>query len=270
LTAKAEGLFQWAFTACLFIQGDGEDGLDPVEQLRLLISSAPQSSKLERLNQLYSDVLNQTFKKDNPTRIKRFKWIMGRIIAARQPLSISTLNAMGSDDDLQDIGLTIRPLGSLLTGVGINQHDIPVRPLHTSFRDFLMDFNCSGKFHVDLALGHESLAIACLETMKHGLKFNICNLNTSYMYNKDVDGLATCIQNSIPTHLAYSCQFWADHLLYMPVGDKIVKTVNEFFNTRLLYWLEVLSLTGQVNIASPAMMAIADWSKVSEECYMFE
>jgi hypothetical protein len=177
---------------------------------------------------------------------------------------------MCCEGDLQDIGLIIHPLGSLLSGVRVNQHDVPVRPIHTSFRDFLMDENCSGKFHVDLSLGHKSLAIACLETMKHGLKFNICNLSTSYLHNKDVNGLAICIKNSIPAQLTYSCQFWADHLLNTPGDDAMLGTVNEFFNTRLLYWLEVLSLTGQVNIASPAMMAIADWSEVSEEYYMFE
>jgi len=111
LATKAESLFQWAFTACLFIRGDGEEGLDPMEQLKPLLSSAPQSSKLELLDQLYSDVLNQTFKKEDATRMKRFKWIMARVMAARQPLSIATLNAMGTEDDLPDVGLIIRPLG---------------------------------------------------------------------------------------------------------------------------------------------------------------
>jgi energy-coupling factor transporter ATP-binding protein EcfA2 len=258
LTAKAEGLFQWAFTACLFIQGDGEEGLDPMEQLKPLLSSTPQSSKLERLDQLYSDVLNQTFKKEDATRMKRFKWIMGRVMAARQPLSIATLNAMGTEDDLQDIGLIIRPLGSLLHGV--TQHDVPVHSLHTSFRDFLVDGNRSGKFHVELPLGHQSLAIACLETMKNGLQFNICNLETSYLYNKDMPELAKC---TIPTHLSYSCQFWADHLQNTSTHSKVIQEVNEFMNNRLLYWLEVLSLIGKVAMASPALAAVAEWSQVS-------
>jgi hypothetical protein len=261
LAAKAEGLFQWAFTACLFIQGDGEEGLDPMEQLKPLLLSAPQSSKLERLDQLYSDVLNQTFKKEDATRMKRFKWIMARVMAARQPLSIATLNAMGAEDDLKDVGLIIRPLGSLLHGV--TQHDVPVHSLHTSFRDFLVDESRSGKFHVELPLGHRSLSIACLETMANGLQFNICNLETSYLYNKDVPGLATCIKNTIPTHLSYSCQFWADHLQNTPTHSKVLQAVNGFMNNRLLYWLEVLSLIGEVGTASPALAAVAEWSQVS-------
>lgn len=107
LTDKAEGLFQWAFTACLFIQGDGEYGLVPVEQVELLLSSTPQHNTLGRLNQLYSDVLNQTFKNENPRRMKHFKWIMSRIMATKQPLSIRTLNAMGCEDGLKDIGVII-------------------------------------------------------------------------------------------------------------------------------------------------------------------
>ena len=76
LTDKAEGLFQWAFTASVSsfpIKGDGQPGLVPAEQLQLLLSSEPQHSTLERLNQLYTDVLTQTFKKDIPSQMKRFQ-----------------------------------------------------------------------------------------------------------------------------------------------------------------------------------------------------
>ena len=182
-------------------------------------------------------------------------------MAARQPLSIATLNAMGAEDDLQDVGLIIRPLGSLLHGV--TQHDVPVHSLHTSFRDFLVDERRSGKFHVELALGHQSLATACLETMKNGLQFNICNLETSYLSNKNMPGLATHIKDTIPTYLSYSCQFWADHLQNTSTYSKILQAVNEFINNRLLYWLEVLSLIGEVGTASPALEAMAEWSQVS-------
>ena len=171
---------------------------------------------------------------------------------------------MGCEDGLKDIGVIIRPLGSLLSGVHANQDDVPVCPLHTSFRDFLMDDKYSGRFHLDLTLGHKSLASACLETMKNGLQFNICNLNTSYLRNKDVPGLEVCIKNTIPTHLIYASQFWTEHLRYLPGDYEMLSKVKEFFNIRLLYWLEVLSLTGQVSMASPAMVAMANWCEVSE------
>jgi len=145
----------------------------------------------------------------------------------------------------------------------VTQHDVPVHSLHTSFRDFLVDESRSGKFHVELPLGHQSLAIACLETMKSGLQFNICHLETSYLYNKDVPGLATSIKNTIPTHLSYSCQFWADHLQNISTHSRVLQAVNEFMNNRLLYWLEVLSLIGEVGTASSALAAVTEWSQVS-------
>jgi hypothetical protein len=105
--------------------------------------------------------------------------------------------------------------------------------------------------------------------MKNGLQFNICNLNTSYLHNKDVAGLEVHIKNAIPTHLIYASQFWTEHLQYLPADNEMLTKINEFFNIRLLYWLEVLSLTGQVSMASPAMVAVANWSEVSEsgKCY---
>lgn len=105
------------------------------------------------------------------------------------------------------------------------------------------------------------MALACLETMRHGLQFNICNLESSYLRNKDVPGLD--IKDAIPSPLSYSCQFWTDHLTQITANDKLLNQVNDFMQTRFLYWLEVLTLIKELQIAFPALLAVADWSQVS-------
>jgi hypothetical protein len=133
---KSEGLFQWASTACRFVKGEGKMGLDPSEQLRLLLSSTNQSAKLGALDLLYLDVLNRTFNKDDAGTMTRWHNVIGRMLTAKQPLPISALRELQCDDELgtDAVALIIKPLGSLLSGA--TQESEPVRPLHTSFRDF--------------------------------------------------------------------------------------------------------------------------------------
>jgi len=257
LVEKSEGLFQWASTACRFINGKEKSGWTPSERLHMLLSSAPQSNNLDSL---YSEILNRTFQIDETTPMDRFKKILGTILAAREPLSISALRELCFEYDPDVVELIIRPLGSLLSGV--THQSAPVRPLHTSFRDFLTNKDRSGPFCVNLSLQNRSLTLASLRVMK-GLCFNICQLETSHLRNNDVHDLVSRVERAIPTHLSYSCRFWADHLQATAFEPDILDEVKEFMHKRLLYWLEVLSLIKAVNIASQALSAIREWSRVS-------
>jgi hypothetical protein len=71
------------------------------------------------------------------------------------------------------------------------------------------------------------------------------------------------ISAAIPAHLGYACQFWAHHIQAAPHTDILLREINDFVYNNLLYWLEVLSLIGDVNLASPALLKTAKWSRVS-------
>ena len=252
LTESSEGLFQWAFTACHLIKGVGKARLSPPIQHRQIMSS--KRSTGNALDELYLRVLRQNLADDDDMALASFKLIMGRILAARQPLSIVTLNLLCCTHDPDDVCWTVKYLGALLSGVG--DRDIPVRPLHTSFRDFLIDSSRSKEFQVDVSSGHANLALACLQTMARELHFNISNFPSSYVCNDVID---TCIAN----HLSYSCQFWADHFKSMPLEQELLEEVNGFLSSRPLYWLEVLSVTKKISIASYAMTTAGDLAVVS-------
>ena len=262
LTDKSEGLFQWAFTACEFVKGDGRGGQDPAERLNLLVSSAMQTNKLNALDQLYRGILMQTFDTENVTSMDRFRFIMGRVLAAKEPLSILALKELCYDkDSIELVGLIIRPMGSLLSGTA--EESVPVRPLHTSLRDFLTDRDRSGPFFIDISPHHHaSFVLACLRVMRAGLCFNICKLETSHLRNSDVSDLKTRVEMAISPHLSYSCRFWADHLRATTFVLEIADEIRDFLHTRLLFWLEVLSLIKKVNIASSALLSIIQWSRV--------
>lgn len=245
LTRSAEGLFQWANTACRFIQG--ERGADPAEQLqklKLVVSRQELLTELDALDKLYSNILFETFSMEKPEVQKRLKTVMGWVVAAREPLSKSSLRELGrlsgADPNGNAVDLIIPSLGSLLSGV--DDEHLAVVPLHTSFRDFLQKHYCQ-----DISHHHRELAIGTLQTMIDGLCFNICQLESSHIPNAAVVGLHERIKNSISIPLSYACRFWADHLDQVKYDAELTNKVRSvIMSDRVLYWLEVLSLIGSV------------------------
>jgi hypothetical protein len=261
LAERSEGVFQWASTACRFIRGDGARGLDPVEQMVILLSSSSQTTHVNRLDQLYSEILNRNFNTANATFMKRFESVMSMVLAAREPFSISSLKKLRFEEDSSDaVELIIRPLGSLLTGIADEYS--PVRPLHTSFRDFLTDKSRGGIFYLNISLYHRQFALSCFRVMKEELRFNICEMKTSYRRNDELRKHHALNEGAITAHLSYASRFGTDHLVATQFDETIVGEVREFLHTRLLFWLEVLSLVKRLEVALEALLSIVKWSKV--------
>jgi hypothetical protein len=89
---------KWASTACRFIRR-WREGIDPAEQMEILLSSTSQSPHFKRLDQLYTSILTQSFKTENAMRMRCFKLIMGIIMVAREPLSMSSLKNLHNEED---------------------------------------------------------------------------------------------------------------------------------------------------------------------------
>ena len=78
-------------------------------------------------------------------------------------------------------------MGALLSGT--TDSSVMIQPLHASFSEFLTDKDRSGEFFIDLSYIHKDLAGASLGVMQDGLKFNICQLSTSYLPNSKIPDL---------------------------------------------------------------------------------
>lgn len=267
LAQKSESLFQWASVACGIIRGDtGKAGYTIDERFELIVASSTASHRRQTplLDDLYSAALAQILNKDDADALSRFKSVMGQILAAYEPLSIDTLNGLRQGiDSSSHVGVItsiLRYMGSLLSGVSSVDHSLPIRPLHTTFRDFLTDPSRSGDFYIDLSLSHTDLALASLRVMNKKLKVNICRLETSYQRNADVLDLEDRITEYIPPYLSYSCRFWADHLRDSPFQPQLLHEVKDFLYDRLLCWFEVLSLISAISIAWQKLSYLVEWS----------
>ncbi len=264
LTVKAEGLFQWAAVACGYILDPPEFfGFSRVKCIEHLLKPTADHHRPDPLDELYEEVLKGYFRHQEAQRL--FRSVMGQLIAAFEPLPIHSLIALrqrGSIDDNSDpesIGRMLRRLSSLLSNVNSSDQSLPIVPLHTSFRDFLTNEEKSGDFYVNLGDSHRRLAYSCLDLVVRDLKFNICNLESSYLANSDVQDLKSRIAKHILPALLYACRYLSGHLKHLDFETDLFDKLRAFFDKRLLFWLEVLSLTGNMRLALPALSSLNVW-----------
>ncbi|PSR83714.1 hypothetical protein PHLCEN_2v5646 [Hermanssonia centrifuga] len=256
LAEASQGLFQWASVACAQI-ARRTPGLAPSDIYEELVGSARGVSRTNLLDKLYKDVLSRLFNIGNETAmdnagneaaLDRFRSVLGMICYSFEPFSMDSLVAMCQS--YCDAALVLPFLGSLLSGVTYNTSHDPVRPIHTSFRDFLLDPRRSDIFFVDSNDAHQRFTVASLRVMNKELVFNICELKSSWDRNDKVADLADRIKKHIPHHLSYSCRFWGHHLLTASSLDsQFVHPFNKFLSEKLLSWLEVMSLTTTMSFA---------------------
>jgi DNA polymerase III delta prime subunit len=262
LARAAEGIFQWATVACGFINSPESLGLTMKSRVERLLGHSRGRSGEGPLDSLYEEVLKQYCKTYEAQAL--FRTIMGQLLAAIEPLSINSLIALRRHSPVYDsedsvvIVEILGHLGSLLSNVTSTDHTRPIIPLHTSFRDFLIN-GTSNVFYVDLGHAHHQLAHSCVGLMLNDLKFNICELESSYLANCDVPDLDSRMAKHIPPALSYACVFWANHLEHLGFLEDLLTKLESLFETKFLFWLEVLSLESSVAVGLRALSNLLKW-----------
>ena len=265
LCKKAAGLFIYASTVVKFVTSPYHL---PTERLTLIIS-LPHSTSHEGksgIDLLYTQVLDQGFREvglDEQELYYRFRLVVGAALLVFYPLSRRTLSELlkhcGTPSHISN---TLRSLHSLLL-IPTSEVD-PICSFHKSFPDFLTDpGRCKDKrFFVDPSIHHTDVLFSCLDLMKERLRRNICDLDERLTLS-EVKDLPTRRESCIGSALEYACRFWAKHLMKIPNNGPHVKrvqeSVDEFFTTRLLFWIEVLSLTGNLTFGVYALHDIDQW-----------
>jgi hypothetical protein len=273
LATAAEGLFQWVAVASGFINSRASRGINMKKRVHRLLGHSQGHDRKGLLDGLYEEVLKEYFKSEEAQML--FRSIMGQLLTAIDPLSVEALTGLRryaplDDPEDSDPVLVLEilgDLGSLLSNVTSSDKTRPIVPLHTSFRDFLTN-KASNVFYVDLADSHHQLAHSCLGLMLDNLKFNICKLESSYFANCDVPDLESRIAEHIGPALSYACIYWGDHLQHLAFDHDIFKKLQSLFETKFLFWLEVLSVKNRVGIASQGLSSMLMWLQ-QEVCALY-
>jgi hypothetical protein len=255
----ADGIFVFAATAVRYICS-AVPQIHPQESVNFLLGGDP----LTDIYDLYYRVVSEAIVIPEPESLraqnyyKRIKRILRTIVLLLKPQSPQAL-AKFLGIDVRDLIRTLHPLSAVIR---IPREGGTIKIIHLSVREFIT--SAIGKMRLDLLCGTENdrgeLASEVLQIMETGLKFNICDLPTSYLKNRDMPNINQCIQAGIPEHLQYACQFWADHMTAINYNHKHAEATERFLLNKFLFWLEALSLLGLVGSAHYALSKFILWA----------
>jgi len=243
LAEMAVPLFIFAATVCRFI---GDRRRSPQTRLDTVLDQG-RSSYGSQLEQTYTPILRSQIvelpREERKEIIKDFKVIVGSIVTLASPLSVTALSRL-IDVASDTVDERLDALHSVLS-IPL-ERTVPVRLLHLSFRDYLLDLNNREtiEFWVDEKLVHRKLAKHCLRVMRGALRKNICNLSFPGMHRSAVG--VQQLEECVPPELQYACMYWVHHQTRVDLQPNDVDDMYDFLQTHFLHWLEALSLIGRV------------------------
>jgi hypothetical protein len=285
LAKASEGLFQYAAVVSTEILAAYNVRKSPTQAFYRLTKGR------HGLDSLYSHILENAWgiKRSSllpDATIKNFHRVMGMILVAQthltrgalldfgKILSQSPAEAESLEDNVQDateegydvISFILHPLGALLSGI-YNTESAAVYPLHSSFRDYLLDSSRSEIFCIGEEKSHHILlGVLCLRLMEQQLHFNMAGLESSYFYNHQVPDFDVKVKNGISQSLSYSCRHWVQHLLESNISAEelnstIYSTILVMLSTSFLFWVEALALEKKTIASERGVKHIQAWLK---------
>ncbi|KAB5591751.1 hypothetical protein CTheo_4820 [Ceratobasidium theobromae] len=263
LSQRSGNLFIYAATLVRHIQLGDRLG-DYQKRLDSLLAAAPRSTKqYAQLDELYATVLKSALNGDglDDETADDIKTVLQTVVCAQEPVDLGTLAALAGLNNVERARSALQPLRSVLQLSGNNGL---VSTLHASFPDFLFDQERSGSFFCDIEILNQMLAQQCFTIMQSQLRFNICNLESSFVADKDVDDLQDRVIRYISHSLFYACRYWADHLCSCKSSEPLKSLLGEFLTIRLLFWMEVPNLKGVMDIGVEMLSKVIQWLQLGE------
>ncbi|ETS86033.1 hypothetical protein PFICI_04058 [Pestalotiopsis fici W106-1] len=235
LVQMAIPLFISAATISRFI-ADGRVG-SPDNQLREVLKHQRRSQE-SHLDTVYLPVLHQMVTGLNPMArervLIRFHKVVGSIVTLASPLSPIALAELLCLS-LSEITTALQTLHSVLNVP--STHDQVIQPLHSSFRDFLVNAERRREsFWIDEKEVNRHLATQCLRVLNTSLKNDIANVRAP-----DAEAFPT-LSVRLSSEVQYACRYWTLHLCESAyIGREEEAILREFLSSHFLQWLEAMS-----------------------------
>ncbi|KFY93175.1 hypothetical protein V500_03860 [Pseudogymnoascus sp. VKM F-4518 (FW-2643)] len=239
LIKKSEGTFLWVALVCTDLKKKV-----PNWQVIEFLSNIPAG-----LDQLY-DRMFKKLQDNNEESFSLYLRILCTVVLGLRPLQLRELQmlidfAPVESEDLVSFRALVEGCGSFITV----QDDV-VYFVHQSAKDYLVKGARSQIFSSRLIGTHKLLAQRCIGLMLGNLERNICGLAHPGVLAIEVS--KSMIDQKI-LHVKYPCQYWLRHLReHLNLQDSSTDLddngcIRTFLETKSLYWLETLSLMGQVS-----------------------
>jgi len=265
----ADGLFIYAATILKYL-----DGCGPNEKVELLVellsklsSANPRTSGAETflLDGLYHRVLKDVFDKIQLAIQPRRLQLLHTFLCTVERTSTSTAANLCTSTNTVSYKEGADDILKALHAVLYSKND-PVLWYHKSFPDFVFDRDRSEEFWCNQVEHHQRLAGSCFRVMKEELRFNICNIESSFVFDRDNHTLSNAIQDNISSTLSYSCRNWDRHLSSTSpsTSGSVHEALLEFVKLRAIFWIEAMNLLESCGLCDPMLRMASKWvTKVS-------
>ncbi|KAF9485945.1 hypothetical protein BDN70DRAFT_870420 [Pholiota conissans] len=250
LVKQAAGLFIYAATVVRYLSKLKYSHLEQKGLIsRLLKSGIPESTKeTPLLDKLYQQVLFDTVgqfmndkDEDENNNFKHRLKILHMFLCSAEPISIDVVANLISPSESNFTETVAHVLVSLHAVLYIENDK--VFSYHKSFTDFIFNENRAKEFWCNPPQFHLLLSRNCFDIMHSELRFNIANIQSSFLQDCDNAALPDAIKQNIPPVLRYTCHNWVYHLS-LADSNKLADTLTNFLKLPILFWIETMNLMG--------------------------
>lgn len=243
LTANSNGTFLWVALVCHELAGISDWEVEGI------MAEFPPG-----LNNLYKRMMDNIISRYAPV----CKSILAALLLMYRPISLDELACLvelppSVSSNRKALAEIIGFCGSFLT-----LQDQTVFFIHQSAKDFLSENESRSLFPSGIEVGHQSIFSRSIKAMSQILQRDIYNLIHPGISIEEVK-----IPRPDPlSPIRYACTYWVDHLceIQSSYSNSLIDT---FLKEHYLYWLEALSLTGNISEGVLAILKLITLLKVS-------
>ncbi|KIJ23644.1 hypothetical protein M422DRAFT_148463, partial [Sphaerobolus stellatus SS14] len=239
LAKQAGRLFIYVSTICAYI--DNYKG-SPAERLKKLCSlTTPPTLAVAGIDNIYTFILSEAFSNIDPDEKAHIQACLSLLVSATRPLQVIDFAKLLNTSP-QLVRAALQSLHSVIH-VPEKDADGEIIPYHASFPDYLITESRAGSYEwfINLHSAHSSSANWCFAIMELELYFGIGGATKIYKNSIEAGTMV-----HIPSYLAYVCTAWAHHVLGSLPNKGHSRWIESFLLEKFLYWLEVLSVEGNV------------------------
>ncbi|GLB36785.1 hypothetical protein LshimejAT787_0310720 [Lyophyllum shimeji] len=212
------------------------------------------------LNLFYGRMLKHILKGDEE-KAKHFRAILGFLTHLHKPI---TLNDFETLVDIPEKALHFRLL-ELECIVVVSSATNLIRPIHESIRHWLTDKNRAlPELFVDSADVHEDILSRLISCMTSGLD------RSSRVSMFAIGDIESTSEEPDEGLLDYACRYWVEHLKNTSPASCLQADIENFLETKLVFWIERLYSSGELMVAAAALEHARTWyhevSQPRHEC----
>jgi hypothetical protein len=242
LAAKAEDTMLWVSLVCRRLESVHRD-----KALTTIQDLSPD------LHDFYRRVFNQLNEGESAV-VKGCMRLLKAMMLAYRPLNVEEVGSVtGLSDQLVAIEAWVDRCASFVKRRGTD-----IEFVHQSARDYLAGKDGQSMFDSYEHYGHSEIALNCLSHLTERLKVNLVDLSRPDSTRESMK------LNALAVSVDYAASFWVQHLDFVRQTTLVQNALAEqgevgtFLRTRLLEWLEYLSLFDRLPSAIKVLSTLTD------------